>query len=102
MQRPKRITSIAILVTLALLLASAVSAAPASTALDAAYDLTWWTVDGGGGTLTDASNGYTLAGTTGQPDAQVWQGQGYTLAGGFWGGAFVEYHAFLPLVLRGF
>lgn len=35
-----------------------------------------------------------------QPDAAVWSGGGYTLAGGFWGGALVEYRVYLPLVLR--
>jgi len=68
----------------------------------AGYDLSWWTVDGGGGTLSDASSGYTLSGTAGQPDAANWQGQGYSLAGGFWGGAVVEYLVYLPLVLRGY
>ena len=66
------------------------------------YDLSWWTVDGGGGTLEDGT--YTLRGTIGQPDAAVWQGDKYTLAGGFWGGwaAPVAYDVYLPLVLRGF
>lgn len=64
------------------------------------YDLSWWTVDGGGVTTNDSS-GYSLGGTVGQPDAAVWSGEGYTLAGGFWGGVAVEYHIYLPLVLRG-
>jgi hypothetical protein len=47
-------------------------------------DLSWWTVDGGGGTLT--GGGYTLSGTVGQPDAApTLRGGGYTLRGGFWG-----------------
>ncbi len=47
------------------------------------YDLTWWTVDGGGGTVSGA--GYTLMGTAGQPDAGApLTGGGYTLTGGFW------------------
>ena len=80
--------------------ASAQSGVVASIA-DGGYDLSWWTVDGGGGTLSDASSGYTLSGTAGQPDAATWQDQGYSLAGGFWGGAVVEYLVYLPLVLRG-
>jgi hypothetical protein len=64
------------------------------------YDLSWWTVDGGGGMLS--GGGYTLGGTAGQPDAAMWTGGGYTLAGGFWGGVAVEYHVYLPLVLRNF
>ena len=66
------------------------------------YDLSWWTVDGGGSTLSDDGSGYTLGGTIGQPDASVWQGDGYTLAGGFWGGAAVEYRVYLPLVVRNY
>jgi hypothetical protein len=64
------------------------------------YDLSWWTVDGGGVTPNDNS-GYTLGGTSGQPDAAVWSGGDYVLAGGFWGGVAVEYRIYLPLVLRG-
>jgi hypothetical protein len=78
-----------------LLLVSSVSAAT----LDGDYDLSWWTVDGGGGTNSQGE-GYTLGGTVGQPDAGVLAGEGYTLAGGFWSGASVEYHIYLPLVLR--
>ena len=48
------------------------------------YDLSWNTVDGGGGT----SNGgtYELSGTIGQTDAGTMTGGTYTLEGGFWGG----------------
>jgi hypothetical protein len=63
------------------------------------YDLSWWTVDGGGGTLAGGS--YTLSGTAGQRDAAVWQGGGYTLSGGFWGRAGpAAYDVYLPLVVR--
>jgi hypothetical protein len=61
------------------------------------YAITWWTVDGGGGTST--GGGYTLSGTIGQPDAGVMGGGGYTLTGGFWGLDFSHY-IFLPLILR--
>ncbi len=63
------------------------------------YDLTWWTVDGGGGTAS--GGGYTLMGTAGQPDAApAISGGGYTLYSGFWPGAEAEYKIYLPLVLR--
>jgi len=66
------------------------------------YDLSWWTVDGGGG--TSSGNGYTLNGTLGQPDAgTVASGGGYTLAGGFWHGGVVaaaEIKVYLPLTVR--
>ncbi len=53
-------------------------------AQDGSYDLSWWTVDGGGG--SGASAGYTLMGTAGQPDAGSLSAGGYTLSGGFWVG----------------
>jgi hypothetical protein len=63
------------------------------------YDLTWSTIDGGGTTWSEGG-GYSLGGTIGQPDAGVLSGGGYTLAGGFWGGAAARYGIYLPLVLR--
>jgi hypothetical protein len=66
------------------------------------YDLSWWTVDGGGG--TSSGNGYTLNGTLGQPDAgTISSGEGYTLVGGFWHGGVVaspETKVFLPLLVK--
>jgi len=65
------------------------------------YDLTWSTVDGGGGTCS-TGGGYALGGTAGQPDAGTLGGGGYTLGGGFWKGGLpsAAYHIYLPLVLR--
>jgi hypothetical protein len=63
------------------------------------YDLSWWTVNGGGYTFSTGRN-YALGGTVGQLDAGVLMGNGYTLVGGFWGGAVAEYRFYLPLVLR--
>lgn len=66
------------------------------------YDLSWWTVDGGGATLS-AGEGYRLSGTAGQPDAGMLEGGGYTLGGGFWRGGQVSgqfYWVHLPVVLR--
>ena len=65
------------------------------------YDLTWSTIDGGGATWSEGG-GYSLGGTIGQPDAGVLSGGGYTLAGGFWGGAVARYGIYLPLVLRNY
>jgi hypothetical protein len=66
------------------------------------YDLSWWSVDGGGGTST--GGGYTLLGAIGQPDAGVMQGGGFSLAGGLLGGGasspIPSLHNFLPLVAR--
>ena len=41
------------------------------------YDLSWWTVDGGGGTFS-TGGAYTLGGTIGQPDAGLLTGGTYT------------------------
>ena len=67
------------------------------------YDLSWWTVDGGGATFSTGSS-YSLGGTIGQPDAGTSSGGTYTLAGGFWPGTEsvvpITYHIYLPLVIR--
>jgi hypothetical protein len=66
------------------------------------YDLSWWTIDGGGG--TSSGNSYTLNGTIGQPDAgTLSSGGGYTLTGGFWHGGVVassETKVYLPFLLK--
>ena len=63
------------------------------------YAVDWWTVDGGGGTVTGGR--YVLRGTTGQPDAGVrLSGGAYGLGGGFWDSAVVGHTVYLPLVLH--
>ena len=63
------------------------------------YDLTWNTVDSGGDTST--GSGYTLVGTIGQSDAgAAMNGNGFTLAGGFWIGGASQYQVYLPLVIK--
>lgn len=49
------------------------------------YDLTWSTIDGGGG-MVSSGGSFTLAGTIGQPDARTepMSGGAYRLTGGFW------------------
>ncbi len=59
-----------------------------SLALASDFDLTWHTIDGGGG--TSAGGTFELTGTIGQPDAGALAGPGapeFTLTGGFWTGA---------------
>ena len=63
------------------------------------YDLSWWTVDGGGATFS-TGGGYTLGGSVGQPDAGALSGGDYTLLGGFWLGAGAQYRLYLPVLLR--
>ncbi len=66
------------------------------------YDLSWSTVDGGGGTFSTGGD-YSLGGTIGQPDVGVLSGGDYTLTGGFWYGGELEttqHNISLPLVMR--
>jgi hypothetical protein len=100
------LTALAILAlagALCLLALPAPLRADSSPGATSAYTLDWWTVDGGGRS-GPAGAGYTLEGTIGQPDAGLWQGGAYTLAGGFWhsaGGPAPELHrVYLPLVTR--
>lgn len=51
----------------------------------AQMDISWFTIDGGGG--TSSGGGFTLSGTVGQPDPGTATGGGFTLVGGFWPGA---------------
>ena len=59
-------------------------------AVAADYVIDWYTIDGGGAGVSDASTGgsYTLSGTIGQPDArnhpEAMTGGSYKLTGGFW------------------
>jgi len=47
------------------------------------YDLSWYTVDGGGATFS-IGGPYSLGATIGQPDAGVLTGGTYSIVGGFW------------------
>lgn len=84
----------AVTLTLALLLTFATVALAGSVA----YELPWFTVDGGGGEST--GGGYTLAGTAGQADAGALSGGGYTLVGGFWPSAEALSYRYLPIIVR--
>jgi hypothetical protein len=56
----------------------------AGPALAQVTDLSWNTMDCGGG--TSSGGAFTVSGTIGQPDAGDLSGGGFALAGGFWGG----------------
>ena len=65
------------------------------------YDLTWNTIDSGGGPVSGGT--YTLDGTLGQSDAGSLSGGGYTLNGGYWFAAtsvLLDQLVYLPLVLK--
>ena len=107
MRRRTRRTTLVLLGACCLLLAAG-SLAAAQTGSDppaglgSGLTLSWWTVDGGGGTWS-TGEGYQLGGTAGQPDAGLLAGGGYTLGGGFWRGgetAATPYNIYLPLVMR--
>ena len=67
------------------------------------YELSWSTIDGGGGTSTGGD--YALIGTIGQPDAGEMSGGDYELSGGFWPGGptlalcFVNFEHFAAFAL---
>src|SRR5437667_8050605 len=73
---------IAIVAGLLLLITSL--ALPAIAQTGGGYDLTWNTIDGGGGTSIDGGGTIVLDGTVGQSDAGVLTGGDYELCGGFW------------------
>jgi len=67
------------------------------------YQVSWWTVDSGGGAGGRSSSGasYTLSATFAQPDANPQQAMSgsYALTGGFWPTARLE-RVFLPMTYR--
>ena len=64
------------------------------------YDLSWYTVDGGGATFS-AGGSYLLDSSIGQPEAGQGGNSPYTLAGGFWSGVSIaNYAVYLPLTRR--
>ncbi len=69
---------------LALLGALLALAAGAWAQVGGGFDLTWSTIDSGGGTAQGGA--FTLDGTVGQADAGTLSGGPFTLAGGFWPG----------------
>jgi hypothetical protein len=96
LSKPRTYALVAVLVVAAILTLAMARAAAADTS-GPGYEITWYTVDGGGG----ASSGgdYALDGTIGQADAGSLNGGAYVLAGGFWAGLTTAlYNLFLPLV----
>jgi len=59
---------------------------------DGQYELSWHTIDGGGGTSSGGQ--YSLSGTIGQADAGWSEGGEYEVLGGYWPGG--------PLCVVGF
>lgn len=90
----------AYVIGLAALLAIFIVSWPVVAQIGNGYDLTWNTIDNGGGTIGNSD--YTLDGTIGQPDAGApISNGGYTLTGGFWADVSIaQYRLYLPVVLR--
>ncbi len=81
----------------ALITTAGISAQTAATTATG-YELSWFTMDGGGGTST--GTGYILSGTIGQMDAGTQSATGYSHAGGFWPAIRTIFEQFLPLIRR--
>jgi len=75
-------------------------AGPVMASSGGSYDLSWWSVDGGGG--TSSGDNYALNGSVGQADAGMPLSSGaFTVVGGFWVGiAAGEWSVYLPIILR--
>lgn len=71
-----------ILISLLILMAIAI---PTFAQTGGGFDLSWNTVDGGGGTFSTGGT-YSLGGTVGQPDAGNMSSGVYQVNGGFWNG----------------
>lgn len=91
MKKRKSITCITCSAISVLLLFVVLAASTAS----AQYEISWYTIDGGGG--RSSGGPYTLTGTIGQPDAAYSAGGNFELLGGFWPGGplcFVNFEHF--------
>lgn len=86
-------------ITLLLIMATAAYASSGGE-----YEISFYTIDGGGG--TSSGGVYEVTGTIGQHDASepisggIFSLFGGFRGGGFRGGGFLDYFNFLPLVLR--
>jgi hypothetical protein len=94
MKRLMKPTLVLLLLALALLFAAATALAQAEDE----YDLSWFTVDDGGGVSRGGE--YVLSGSIGQPDVSALAEGEYALWGGFWVGGYESYEIYLPVVLR--
>ena len=68
----------------AILLIWFLAALPSSAQSGGDYELTWSTIDGGGG--TSSGGPYVLTGTMSQPEAGAMSGGEYEILAGFWPG----------------
>ncbi len=64
------------------------------------YELTWFTYDTGGGTVSSADGVYSLSATAGQHDAGNQVGADYSVDGGFWYSGIQGGSIYIPVVVR--
>ena len=70
-----------------------------ASAANAGYNISWHTIDGGGGRSSGGQ--YALTGTIAQPDAAYSAGGNYEILGGFWSGeplCTVDFYLFARFV----
>ena len=96
MNRKIFLIAFALLLLIALTTSQSISSASAQSG--GGYDLTWNSIDGGGGMFSTGGN-YSLGGTIGQADAGTMSGGNYSLIGGFWVD-FLGNKLNLPLIMR--
>ena len=90
--------------TLAALVLCLTAFLPVVSQSDDGYDLTRFTIDGGGAMLSQGGS-FSLDGTIGQSDAGTLGGDAYSLDGGFWGAGVLSsgpaaHIIYLPIILR--
>jgi hypothetical protein len=95
---PQKISKVALFIILVALMSILITSfAVAQTG--GGFDLTWSTVDGGGGSSTGGN--FSLSGTIGQADAGSMSSGNFTLNGGFWPGVTgSSYMVYLPLIVK--
>jgi hypothetical protein len=100
--KPKGILAMALIAALAML---TILTPTALAQTGGPYELTWTTIDAGGGALTGGA--YSLVSTIGQPEPGPGAGGGgYSLTGGMWGGAGAAApptgakRVYLPMLVR--
>jgi len=75
-------------------------AIPALSQAAGPYEVDWYTIDSGGGTISGGP--YVVTSTIGQPDADWMSGGIYEVLGGFWPGAPIKPHCVYDLEEDGF
>ncbi|MBI4790130.1 MAG: hypothetical protein HY782_24105 [Chloroflexi bacterium] len=63
------------------------------------YQLTWFTVGGGGGGMSSGDGVYSMSATAGEPATEKISNGEYSLQGGFWG-ALQDFLLYLPLIRK--